>query len=129
MLSEPPVQYAALFFLGLMVYTPVILFSTGKYKEGLKCAAAICIWMVMMATAVRVVATIYPPIVTSSATVLPATVDASDHPGQFPHAVCPPIPEATPIRALPKKPKAVYRPREIKECEIGPSRLNTPPNN
>jgi hypothetical protein len=71
MLPDLPVQYGVVFLLGIIMYTPVVLFSTGKYKSGLKCAAATCLWMLMVAASARVVALLYPtsPIPQSSATV------------------------------------------------------------
>lgn len=60
MLENIPTQYAAIFFLGIVLYTPVLLFSTGKYKSGLKCAAATCAWLLMIVSTARLAEVIYP---------------------------------------------------------------------
>lgn len=48
MLEASPFASTLMFFLGIVLYSPILLFSSGKYKSGLKCAAAICLWLLMM---------------------------------------------------------------------------------
>jgi hypothetical protein len=70
MLKEAPLGYALIFFLGLVLYTPVMLFSTGKYKAGLKCAASVCLWLIMMTGTLTLISRINPQM-TSSFTMTP----------------------------------------------------------
>src|SRR5438034_11715076 len=56
------IAYALLFFLGIVMYNPIVLFSSGKYKAGLKCAGAICLWVIMMVSTARLLSLINPEI-------------------------------------------------------------------
>jgi hypothetical protein len=60
MIAELPIHYAIVFFLGMLVYTPITLISNGKYKAGMKAAAAISVSLLMLATTARLATTIYP---------------------------------------------------------------------
>jgi hypothetical protein len=65
MFKEASVIYAITFFLGIVFYSPILLFSTEKYKSGLKCAAAICFWLIMMVSTVTLLFKINPELMRS----------------------------------------------------------------
>ena len=65
MFKEIPLAYAVVFFLGIALYTPILLFSTEKYKSGLKCAVAICLWLMMMIGTVTLLCHINPELMRS----------------------------------------------------------------
>ena len=52
--------YALAFFLGIVLYSPILLFSRERYKSGLKCAAAICLWLSSMVVTVTVLSRLNP---------------------------------------------------------------------
>lgn len=60
MLRELPIEYAMIFFLGMLVYAPITLISSGKYKDGLKCVAVMCTCILFLAVTARLATTIYP---------------------------------------------------------------------
>jgi hypothetical protein len=65
MFEASPFAYALTFFLGIVLYTPILLFSSGKYKSGLKCAAAICLWLLMMTATTSLMSYINPDLLSS----------------------------------------------------------------
>src|SRR5689334_8883796 len=52
--------YALAFFLGIVLYSPILLFSRERYKSGLKCTAAICLWLSSMVVTVTVLSRLNP---------------------------------------------------------------------
>jgi hypothetical protein len=67
MLRELPINYAMVFFLGMLVYAPITLIANGRYRAGLKCAAAMCGSLLMLSITARLATAIYPALSSSTA--------------------------------------------------------------